>query len=134
MIVSKRRWLWVPAFAGTTIANNLYPPIDRVRQLICPTGAIRSSIVVRHKNFSLNKPAPNKQIVEPIQQIYPTGKSPKSSSSLFRKNILIFRSRKLSYIDCIPFHSEGRFANVTNVGMGCGGRGGTRDGRVCCVR
>src|SRR5882724_3177694 len=31
-------------------------------------------------------------------------------------------------------HSEGRFANVTDVGAGCGGRGGARDGRCQCGR
>jgi len=50
------------------------------------------------------------------------------------KNILIFRNRKSVYIHRIPFHSEGRFANVTDVGMGCGGRRGARDGRACCGR
>jgi len=94
--------------------------------LICPTGVVYRR---QAQKFSLKKPAPNNQIVEPIQQIYPTGKSPECPSSPFRKNILIFRSCKLSYIDRIPFHSEGRFANVTNVGMGCGGRSGARDGR-----
>ncbi len=37
-------------------------------------------------------------------------------SSPFCKNILIFRSCKSVYTDRIPFHSEGRFANVTDVG------------------
>ena len=75
-----------------------------------------------------------KQFPEPIQQIHPTGKSPKSPSSPSRKNILIFRSRKSVYTERIPSHQEGRFANVTNAGRGCGGRGGARDGRCRSVR
>ena len=77
-------------------------------------------------NPTVPRPAPSprraqSQFVEQIQQICLTGKSPKSLSSASRKNILIFRNLKSDYIPCIPFHSEGRFANVTNVGMGCGG-------------
>jgi hypothetical protein len=85
----------------------------------------------------MKQPCVKRQIVEQIQQIHPTGKSPQSPSIPSSKNILIFRSYKLRYIDRIPFHSEGRFANVTNVGMGCGGRSGnarrampTRTGEV----
>ena len=54
---------------------------------------------------------------------------PKACQAPADHNILIFRNGKSVYILRIPFHSEGRFANVTNVGMGCGGRGGARDGR-----
>ena len=39
-------------------------------------------------------------------------------SSPSGKNILIFRNRKSVYIHRIPFHSEGRFANVTDAGRG----------------
>ena len=49
----------------------------------------------------------------------------KVMSSPSDKNILVFRINKSVYNDRIPFHSEGRFANVTNVGMGSDGRGGT---------
>ena len=59
---------------------------------------------------------------------------PKVCKAPCRKNILIFRNRKSVYIHRIPFHSEGRFANVTDVGMGCGGRSGARDGRCRCGR
>ena len=76
------------------------------------------------KIFLMNKPARTSQINQQIQRNHPTGKSPKSASSPSRKNILIFRNHKSVYIHRIPFHSEGRFANVTNVGMGCGGRSG----------
>jgi len=49
------------------------------------------------------------QIVEPIQQIDPTGKSLKNSSSPRDKNILIFRNGKSGYIQRIPSHQEGTF-------------------------
>jgi hypothetical protein len=47
---------------------------------------------------------------------------PKSPSSPSGKNILVFRSKKSSYILAIPSRSEGH-CKVTNVGRGCGGRG-----------
>jgi hypothetical protein len=34
----------------------------------------------------------------------------------------------------IPSHTEGRYANVTDVGTGCDGRSGARDGRCRCGR
>jgi hypothetical protein len=43
-------------------------------------------------------------------------------SSPFGKNILLFRNCKSVYSPAIPSHSEGRYANVTNAGRGCGGR------------
>ena len=56
----------------------------------------------------------------------PTGKSvrksAKSKSSPFVKNILIFRNGKSVYIFGHPVPQEGRFAVVTDVGTGCGGR------------
>ena len=49
------------------------------------------------------------EIVEPFQQIDPTGKSPETPSSPSDKNILIFRSGKSVYIARIPSQQEGAF-------------------------
>ena len=49
---------------------------------------------------------------------------PKVCQAALDHNILIFRNSKSVYIDRIPFHSEGRFANVTNVGWAVVGRSG----------
>jgi len=77
----------------------------------------------------MNKPAAKKQIVEPIQQIYPTGKSPKSPSSPSRKNILIFRITKIIYIHRIPSHSRGALRNVpARGGDAVDGNGATDEG------
>src|ERR1700738_4065612 len=76
--------------------------------------------------------APN--LLNRIKVICPTGKSanscPVPSQKIFRFAIDPTRI----YILAILAHSEGRFANVTDVGAGCGGRGGARDGRCQCGR
>jgi hypothetical protein len=75
--------------------------------------------------FLMNKPARNGKLSNGFNKSTRRANHPRSLSIPLNKNILIFRSRKSVYIHSILFHSEGRFANVTNVGMGCGGRGGT---------
>ena len=47
----------------------------------------------------------------------------------FQKKFFFTVDANQIYIRCVPSHTEGRFANVTDVGAGCGGRGGARDGR-----
>jgi hypothetical protein len=54
----------------------------------------------------------------------PDGQISEILSSSLRKNISIYNSEKPNYIHGILFHTEGRFANVTNVGAGCDGRSG----------
>ena len=71
-------------------------------------------------------------LVGSIQQ--PDGQISKKLSSPLCKNILVFRSRKsLSYL---PSSRPGRgaLAIVTNVGAGCGGRGGAFDEQRQCGR
>jgi hypothetical protein len=53
-----------------------------------------ASIGVRRKKFSPKKACAKDKIVEPIQQIHPTGKSPKTLSSPFLKNIPLNPSGK----------------------------------------
>src|SRR3984893_9647894 len=76
--------------------------------------------------------APN--LLNRIKVICPTGKSanscPVPSQKIFRFAIDPTRI----YILAILSHSEGRYANVTDVGAGCDGRGGARDGRCQCGR
>src|ERR1700738_470852 len=76
--------------------------------------------------------APN--LLNRIKVICPTGKSanscPVPSQKIFRFAIDPTRI----YILAILSHSEGRYANVTDVGAGCCGRGGARDGRCQCGR
>ncbi len=50
------------------------------------------------------------------------------------KIFLFYRTKNQGISLRIPSHQEGRFANVTNAGRGCGGRGGARDGRCRSVR
>ena len=64
------------------------------------------------------------KIVEPIQQICLTGKSPKIPSIPSVKNILLFRNSNRTYILTIPSH-RGALRNVNNAG-GMHGRGGWR--------
>src|ERR1700730_13881967 len=63
----------------------------------------------------------------------PDGQISKLLSSPLRENIPVFNHPK-SGLETPPFHpSRGALAIVTNVGMGCGGRGSVgraRDGRV----
>jgi hypothetical protein len=60
-------------------------------------------------------------------RISPTGSSCFYLSSPAAKNILLpVFGKSLSYFRR-PAHSEGRFAIVTDVGAGCGGRGGALD-------
>jgi hypothetical protein len=66
--------------------------------------------------------------------ICPTGKSLKVCPAPLRKIFLLAPDPTRIYIACIPLHPEGRFANVTDVGAGCGGRSGARDGRCCYGR
>ena len=56
--------------------------------------------------------------------ICPSGWNPQSLSRPSIKNILFFRNSKSVYIRHIPFRSEGRFANVTNVGWAVVDAGG----------
>jgi len=56
------------------------------------------------------------KILEPIQQICPTGKSPKSLSISILKNILIYRSGKSVDILIHPVPPKGRVAIVTFAG------------------
>jgi hypothetical protein len=59
----------------------------------------------------------------------PDGQIIKSCPAPSKKIFLLASGPTRIYIPCIPLHSEGRYANVTDVGAGCGGRSGARDGR-----
>jgi hypothetical protein len=65
---------------------------------------------------SLIRPTRKIEFPEPIQQICPTGKTPKSLSIPLVKNILLFRNSNLSYMFAILSHQEGRYAIVTFAG------------------
>src|ERR1700730_16082289 len=58
------------------------------------------------------------------QLICPTGCRTFFLSSPLRKNILLHGLAETALLICPSRPAEGRFANVTNVGQGCGGRGG----------
>ena len=94
---------------------------------------IPASIDAGLKNKLSNMPGPREQFPQQIQQIYSTGKSlpiiGKICQSLAIKIFWFSETKSCAISLRIPFHSEGRFANVTNVGTGCGGRDGARDGR-----
>jgi hypothetical protein len=75
-----------------------------------PYGLTGPFISIRCKHFRQITLREKADFVEPIQQIHPTGKSPKSLSSPFRKNILVFRNSKSVYMHLIPSHPEGRCA------------------------
>jgi hypothetical protein len=92
--------------------------------LICPSGGPRMRRPLSTKIVVDQALREKAKLFSEFNKSTRRANHPKSPSSPSDKNILIFRSCKSSYIDRIPFHSEGRFANVTNVGMGCGGRGG----------
>jgi hypothetical protein len=64
----------------------------------------------------------------PLRQINPTGKSLIFVSSPISKNIPLNPSGKSSLRLAHPVPGRGALAIVTNVGTGCGGRGGV--GRV----
>ncbi|SRR6266404_4306970 len=68
------------------------------------------------------------KIVEPIQQIRPTGKSPEILSIPVCKNILLFRNANQAYIFAIPSHQEGRYAIVTFAGRDAEGATDERAG------
>ena len=86
------------------------PGLSKALQVAQPAG--------QAQKFSPNKPARKNQFVEPIQQIYPTGKSPESPSSPFGKNILIFRNRKSVYIPPVsPDERGGSRSSRTRGGM-----------------
>jgi hypothetical protein len=55
--------------------------------------------------------------------ICPTGSQPDSLSSPSRKNIPLHAPPKSKLYPSMSRPTEGRFAIVTNVGQGCGGRG-----------
>ena len=83
--------------------------------VICADGLIPAH---HRENFFMNDPARKTQIVEPIQQNYPTGKSPGSPSSPSGKNILIFRSSKSAYIPPVsPDERGGSRSSRTRGGM-----------------
>ena len=84
-----------------------------------PDGQVSSACHRRQaKKLSSNEPARENQFIEPFQQIYPTGKSPKSPSSPLGKNILIFRSRKPVYIPPVsPDERGGSRSSRTRGGM-----------------
>jgi hypothetical protein len=59
-----------------------------------PTGSIRRIHRRQAQEIFAEKACAKDKIVEPIQQIHPTGKSPKTLSSPFRKNIPLNPSGK----------------------------------------
>ena len=96
--------------------------------MICPTGPIPDTVGIRRKIF-VEQALRAAGFSQRFQQICPTDKSPKSRSNPFDNNILFFRNSKSIYS---PSHSvplRGALANIINVGAGCGGRKGARDGR-----
>jgi hypothetical protein len=64
----------------------------------------------------------------------PTGKSPKSLSSPFCKNILLFRNRKSVYIKRRLVPHEGRLAIVTDAGRDAVDADGASDESTGCGR
>jgi hypothetical protein len=63
-----------------------------------------------------------------VRQINPTGKSAKPVQ-LSRKKYFCFSEMQISLLNRPSHPIEGRFAIVTSVAVGCGGRG-LRNGRV----
>jgi hypothetical protein len=61
-----------------------------------PTGSSRRIHRRQAQEIFAEKACAKDKIVEPIQQIHPTGKSPKTLSSPFRKNIPLNPSGKSS--------------------------------------
>jgi hypothetical protein len=115
------RAIAIPILFRTAVMGFAKRPIPSTRSVL-PANALRSQGGTREA-FKPSYDRPDGLCD------YPTGKSPKSPSIPSRKNILIFRIRKSGYIHPRPAPPEGRFANVTDVGAGCGGRFGARDGR-----
>ncbi len=65
-----------------------------------------------------------------IQQICPTGKSPKTLSRHFNENILIFRSRKSGIYVCRPAPQRGGSRSSRNAGWDAMDAGSAQDGRT----
>jgi hypothetical protein len=79
---------------GMTGSGRSRAPQHKRRGWFTPTGSIRRIQRRQAQEIFAEKACAKDKIVEPIQQIHPTGKSPKTLSSPFRKNIPLNPSGK----------------------------------------